>query len=83
MTLPVDWHAITECADTATNYQLLPGDRLFVKSYCLTEADNTLARVLSPIERLLGVTLLGTSTVRSFNGNNNGFGNNFGNGFIP
>jgi polysaccharide export outer membrane protein len=75
-TMPVDWHAITECADTRTNYQILPGDRVFVKAYRMTEADNTLARVLAPIERLFGVTLLGTSTVRAINGDTNG-------GFFP
>jgi polysaccharide biosynthesis/export protein len=76
-TLPVDWHAITECADTRTNYQILPGDRLFVQAYTATAVDNTLARVLAPIERLFGVTLLGTSTVRAFGPNNGGFGNRF------
>jgi hypothetical protein len=37
--------------------------------------DNHLFKVLSPIERLIGATLLGAATVRSFNGNffNNGF----------
>ena len=30
--LPVDWNAITRTGSTATNYQLLPGDRLFVKT---------------------------------------------------
>jgi protein involved in polysaccharide export with SLBB domain len=29
--LRVDWRAITEDAITATNYQLLPGDRIYVK----------------------------------------------------
>ena len=28
--LPIDWDAITQGAQTATNYQILPGDRLFV-----------------------------------------------------
>ena len=28
--LPIEWDAITQGAQTATNYQLLPGDRLFV-----------------------------------------------------
>jgi polysaccharide export outer membrane protein len=28
--LPVDWDAITRDADTATNYQILPGDRIFI-----------------------------------------------------
>ena len=77
-TLPVDWKAITECADTRTNYQLIPGDRVFVKAYLATTVDTKMARVLAPIERVLGVTLLGVSTGRSFSnlGNNNN-NNNF------
>jgi protein involved in polysaccharide export with SLBB domain len=31
-TLPVDWTAITQQGMTATNYLLLPGDRIFVKA---------------------------------------------------
>jgi polysaccharide biosynthesis/export protein len=60
--LPIDWKAITECGDTRTNYQLLPGDRVVVKAYALTHVDNTLARIISPIERILGVVLLGSTT---------------------
>ena len=30
-TLPVDWTAITRHGKTETNYQILPGDRLYVK----------------------------------------------------
>src|SRR5439155_187221 len=37
--LPVDWRALTECADTSTNYQLMPGDRVFVASYPLVRVD--------------------------------------------
>ena len=74
-TLPVDWKAITECADTRTNYQLIPGDRVFVKAYRITTVDTKMARVLAPVERVLGVTLLGASTGRAFNNNNNN--NNF------
>jgi len=31
--LPVDWRAITEDGVTTTNYQLLPGDRVYVRAY--------------------------------------------------
>jgi len=74
--LPVNWMAITEQGDVQTNYQVLPGDRIFVKAYPMVTADTTLARVIAPLERLFGVTLLGSQTVRSFgpNNNNNGFG---------
>ena len=64
--LPVDWNAVTMCGQTRTNYQILPGDRVYVKAYPLVALDSTLARVFAPIERLLGVALLGNSTVRAF-----------------
>lgn len=72
--LPVNWTAISEQGDTGTNYQLLPGDRVFVKAYTLTTLDTKLGRLIAPIERLLGVTLLGAETVQSFgpNGGNGG-----------
>jgi polysaccharide export outer membrane protein len=60
--LPVDWRAVSEWGETATNYQLMPGDRVFVASYPLVRADSALARMISPVERVLGVTLLAAST---------------------
>jgi polysaccharide export outer membrane protein len=72
--LPVDWKAITEGAATCTNYQLFPGDRIYVKADPLITLDNTLAKVISPIERVLGVTLLAGTTIQTFR-NNNGIGN--------
>ncbi|HEV3445078.1 MAG TPA: polysaccharide biosynthesis/export family protein [Gemmataceae bacterium] len=30
--LPVDWHAITRGAQTETNYQIFPGDRIYVEA---------------------------------------------------
>jgi polysaccharide export outer membrane protein len=67
MILPVDWIAVTQSASTATNYQLLPGDRIYVKANSLIEADNWIAMILSPIERIFGVTLLGQSTIQTLN----------------
>jgi polysaccharide export outer membrane protein len=61
----VDWQAITQCGATATNYQVLPGDRIYVKAQPLVTIDNTLAKVFSPIERIFGITLLGSATVHS------------------
>jgi polysaccharide biosynthesis/export protein len=69
-TLPVDWRAITECADSRTNYQMMPGDRLFVRAYPLTAFAIVLDRVLFPFERILGVSLLGVGTLRTFENNN-------------
>jgi polysaccharide export outer membrane protein len=76
--LPVDWRAITQGGSTATNYQLFPGDRIYVKADALVALDNALAKIFSPIERILGITLLGSSTVQSFRNNNNRNGNNTG-----
>jgi protein involved in polysaccharide export with SLBB domain len=79
--LPIDWLAITQGGSTATNYQLFPGDRIYVKADCLISLDYALAKILSPIERIFGVTLLGEATVQGFRNNNNGFNN--GVPFIP
>jgi polysaccharide biosynthesis/export protein len=75
--LPVDWRAITEGASTVTNYQLFPGDRVFVSANRLIAFDNYLSQVLAPVERLFGITLLGATTVQTIRNNN--FGNT---GFI-
>jgi polysaccharide export outer membrane protein len=60
---PVDWRAVSECGDTATNYQLMPGDRVFVAADPLVTLDTRLARLFTPIERALGITLLGDTTI--------------------
>jgi polysaccharide export outer membrane protein len=70
--LPVNWVAITQSAKTATNYQLLPGDRIYVKAQPLVTFDNYLAKVISPVERVFGITLLGNATVRSLKASNTG-----------
>ena len=59
--LPVDWLAVTQRGDTSTNYQILPGDRLYVSEDKLVALDTALGKFVSPIERILGVTLLATS----------------------
>ncbi len=70
--LPVDWLAITMNGQTCTNYQLFPGDRVYVSANPLIALDNRLTQVLNPIERVFGAILLGSTTVRSLQGNNNG-----------
>jgi polysaccharide export outer membrane protein len=72
--LPVDWVGITQHGITATNYQLLPGDRIYVKAQRLVTIDTALARILSPVERMFGVTLLGAATVNQIKGRGFGFG---------
>lgn len=72
--LPVDWCGITRKGQVKTNYQIFPGDRVYILSQPLTKFDTYMARVLSPVQRAFGVTLLGTSTVNQFR--NGGLGNN-------
>lgn len=62
--LPVDWMAITQGGSTCTNYQLLPGDRVYVKADPWITFDNTLAKVMAPFERMLGFTLLAETVVQ-------------------
>lgn len=75
--LPVDWLAVTQRGDASTNYQLLPGDRLFVSEDKLVAFDTKLGKIISPFERIAGFVALGTSTTRSlvfFNQGNSGGG---------
>lgn len=81
--LPVDWNALTQGGSTGTNYQLFPGDRIYVKADPLIHLDNAIAKVVSPIERLFGVTLLGSATVNSFRRNGNGTNNGTGAVLVP
>jgi polysaccharide export outer membrane protein len=62
--LPVDWCAVTGRGAAATNYQILPGDRVFIAEDEFVSFDNHLAKWISPVERIFGVTLLGTSTAK-------------------
>jgi polysaccharide export outer membrane protein len=78
--LPVDWLAVTQRGDIKTNYQLMPGDRLYVSEDKLVAFDTTLAKIFSPFERIFGVTLLGTQTAQRvvfFDQVNGSFGGGF------
>jgi polysaccharide export outer membrane protein len=63
--LPVDWVAITKGGATATNYQIMPGDRIFVAEDGTMALTNFINKVVSPVERLVGFSSLGGSTVRN------------------
>jgi polysaccharide export outer membrane protein len=73
--LPVDWMAVTKYGKSDTNYQLFPGDRVYVDSNHLIKADTFLSKLYSPILRTFGVTLLGASTVNTIkSGTTSGLG---------
>src|SRR5579863_2029356 len=61
--LAINWDEITAGGVTTTNYQLLPGDRIYVRADQMIATDAYLSKYLAPIERIFGFTLLGTSTV--------------------
>lgn len=61
--MPVDWRAITESGSTATNYQLLPGDRVFVAANSIIAFDYWLSNVLASVKRVLGMSSLATETI--------------------
>jgi polysaccharide export outer membrane protein len=79
--LPVNWNAIVRGGSTATNYQVFPGDRIYVEAQPLLTLDIALTKIITPMERIFGVSLLGNSTVHSLAGSNNGSGTGTGGGF--
>src|SRR5262249_36640003 len=74
--LPVDWLAITQAGSTRTNYQLFPGDRIFIKGDPLVRIDTILAKVLSPFNRLVSSALQASALVNIFRSSGNGNNNN-------
>ncbi|WP_197525654.1 polysaccharide biosynthesis/export family protein [Pseudobythopirellula maris] len=61
--LPIAYEDITRGASTATNYQILPGDRVFIAEDPLVKLDAVLSRFSRPIERVFGTVSLGTATI--------------------
>jgi hypothetical protein len=60
----VQWNAIVRKGHTETNYQVIPGDRIYVNAQPLVATDTALARLISPMERIFGIALLGHTTVQ-------------------
>ncbi len=59
--LPVNWDEISRGASTATNYQLMPGDRLYIAENPMFRLDTVIANYTRPFERLFGWISLGTA----------------------
>ena len=76
--LPVRWDDITRGGLAATNYQIMPGDRVFVAEDSTIALTNYLAKITAPVERIFGFTSLGTSTVRQFQTLGRGYNQNYG-----
>lgn len=78
--LQVDWNAISRGGSTATNYQVLPGDRIYVQADKLITFDTAVAKLTAPFERIFGFVLLGNGTVRAIQNGHRQQGNNTGGG---
>jgi polysaccharide export outer membrane protein len=70
--LKVDWHAITRRGETATNYQILPRDRVYIGEDAQLTGTNLIAKNTAPLERAMGVISLTTSTLQSMSGSPGG-----------
>jgi polysaccharide export outer membrane protein len=67
--LPVDLLAITQRAAPHTNYQIFPGDRIYIAEDPLVAFDNRLGKIFAPFERVLGFGLLLSSVDQQINRN--------------
>jgi protein involved in polysaccharide export with SLBB domain len=70
--LDVNWRAIAAEGITNTNYQILPGDRIYVQADKLISLDNMIGKVIAPVERIFGFSLLGLSTVQEWENRDQG-----------
>ena len=66
--LPIDWLGITQRGDILTNYQVLPGDRVYVAEDKWVAFETRLAKFTAPLERILGFTLLGAGAATRLSG---------------
>jgi protein involved in polysaccharide export with SLBB domain len=78
--LPVDFHAVAMAGSAATNYQVFPGDRLFVHSDPRIRVSSHLEKILAPVDRVLGTMLLGTGVINSIKNGGRSGGSGSGNG---
>ena len=64
--IPIDWEAITRGGMTGTNYQILPGDRVYIAEDEAVAWSAFIAKVTGPVEQILGVGMRATSAFRNF-----------------
>jgi polysaccharide export outer membrane protein len=58
----IAWHDIVHCGQVGTNYQVLPGDRIYIGADPLITLNTHLGRFLDPLERIVADVGLGMST---------------------
>jgi polysaccharide export outer membrane protein len=67
--LKVDYRAITQLGETATNYQLLPGDRLFISENKWTRLDTDINTIARPFQSAAQIATFFTNVATRFSGN--------------
>jgi len=74
--IPIQWRAITRGGVAKMNYQIFPGDRIYVQAKPIIALDTYLGLVLNPIQRVMGAITLGVGTYNSLAtvGQNGGIG---------
>ena len=71
--LPVNWREISTGGATATNYQVLPGDRVFIAEDKWSRFDTFVATMMQPVNQLFGDASLTIGTVQASNRYPNGY----------
>ncbi len=66
--LPIKWNEIASLGGTTTNFQLMPGDRLYVAEDKLVAMERSITKFTAPFERIMGFSILGVETVTRFSG---------------
>ncbi len=67
--LQIDWKGLSQVGATETNYQLMPGDRLYIAENRWVALDNRMAIIAAPVERAAGFAQLMVQTISRFSGN--------------
>jgi polysaccharide export outer membrane protein len=73
--LPVKWHDVVRGGKAGTNYQLMPGDRVFIEEDHMLAVEATVTRLLAPFQKVFEFTLLGTDTIQTMQRFPGGFAN--------
>jgi polysaccharide biosynthesis/export protein len=63
--LPVDWDAVAHDGITDTNYQLMPGDRVYVVDDSAVAVNTVVNKLVDPVSRLMSTLNLGLTTTHS------------------
>jgi polysaccharide export outer membrane protein len=63
--LPVDWHGVVRGGKAGTNYQIMPGDRVFIEQDHLLAVEATIVRLTAPVQKVFEFTLFGADTAQN------------------